>query len=223
MRPEDLVLVSVDDHVVEPPDVFERHLPAKFKDARAEARPQGRRASTCGSSRAGDAEHRAERGRRASARGIRDGPDESSTRCARGCYDVHDRVKDMNANGVLGSMCFPSFPQFTGQLFARTAQKDPSSASRSCRRTTTGTSKSGAARTPAASSRSRCPRCGTRRSGRGSAPRRREGLPRDDVLRERHQARVPEHPQRPLGPVLGGGRGARHRRCACTSVRRRRW
>ena len=32
MRPEDLVLVSVDDHVVEPPDVFERHLPAKFKD-----------------------------------------------------------------------------------------------------------------------------------------------------------------------------------------------
>ena len=33
MRPEDLVLVSVDDHVVEPPDVFERHLPAKFKDA----------------------------------------------------------------------------------------------------------------------------------------------------------------------------------------------
>ncbi len=33
MRPEDLILVSVDDHVVEPPDVFERHLPAKFKDA----------------------------------------------------------------------------------------------------------------------------------------------------------------------------------------------
>ena len=42
-----------------------------------------------------------------------------------GCYDVHDRIKDMNANGVLGSMCFPSFPQFTGQLFSRTAQKDP--------------------------------------------------------------------------------------------------
>ena len=38
-----------------------------------------------------------------------------------GCYDIHERVKDMNANGVLGSMCFPSFPQFCGQLFARTA------------------------------------------------------------------------------------------------------
>ncbi len=35
-----------------------------------------------------------------------------------GCYDIHDRVKDMNANGLLGSMCFPSFPQFCGQLFA---------------------------------------------------------------------------------------------------------
>ncbi len=41
-----------------------------------------------------------------------------------GCYDIHDRVKDMNANGLLGSMCFPSFPQFCGQLFARTAQND---------------------------------------------------------------------------------------------------
>ena len=39
-----------------------------------------------------------------------------------GCYDIHDRVKDMNANGMLGSMCFPSFPQFCGQLFARTAE-----------------------------------------------------------------------------------------------------
>jgi predicted TIM-barrel fold metal-dependent hydrolase len=33
-------------------------------------------------------------------------------------------VMDMSANGVLGSMCFPSFPQFCGQLFARTEDKD---------------------------------------------------------------------------------------------------
>jgi predicted TIM-barrel fold metal-dependent hydrolase len=30
----------------------------------------------------------------------------------------------MNANGLLGSMCFPSFPQFCGQLFMRTPDKD---------------------------------------------------------------------------------------------------
>ena len=30
----------------------------------------------------------------------------------------------MTVNGVLGSMCFPSFPQFCGQLFARREDKD---------------------------------------------------------------------------------------------------
>src|ERR1700712_4258926 len=32
MRMDDMILVSVDDHVVEPPDVFENHVPAKYKD-----------------------------------------------------------------------------------------------------------------------------------------------------------------------------------------------
>ncbi len=41
-----------------------------------------------------------------------------------GCYDIHQRVRDMNANGVLGSMCFPSFPNLCGQLFARSSDKD---------------------------------------------------------------------------------------------------
>ncbi len=36
----------------------------------------------------------------------------------KGCYDVDERVKDMNAGGILGSMCFPSFPGFAGRLFA---------------------------------------------------------------------------------------------------------
>ena len=29
---EDLVLVSVDDHVVEPPDMFDRHLPERWRE-----------------------------------------------------------------------------------------------------------------------------------------------------------------------------------------------
>ena len=32
MELDDLILVSVDDHVVEPPDLFERHLPEKWRD-----------------------------------------------------------------------------------------------------------------------------------------------------------------------------------------------
>ena len=34
-----------------------------------------------------------------------------------GCYDVHERVKDMDAGGVLASMNFPSFPTFTARVF----------------------------------------------------------------------------------------------------------
>src|SRR4029079_9031201 len=41
-----------------------------------------------------------------------------------GCYDIHERVKDMNAGGVLASMCFPSFPGFAGRLFAACEDKD---------------------------------------------------------------------------------------------------
>ncbi len=41
-----------------------------------------------------------------------------------GCYDIHERVKDMSAGGVLASMCFPSFPAFSGRLFAAAADKE---------------------------------------------------------------------------------------------------
>jgi predicted TIM-barrel fold metal-dependent hydrolase len=41
-----------------------------------------------------------------------------------GCYDIHERINDMNRNGVLSSMCFPSFVQFCGQLFSRSKDLD---------------------------------------------------------------------------------------------------
>ncbi len=41
-----------------------------------------------------------------------------------GCFDIHERIRDMNANGVLASMNFPSYPQFCGQYFARSENKD---------------------------------------------------------------------------------------------------
>ena len=34
-----------------------------------------------------------------------------------GCWQVDERVKDMNAGGILGSICFPTFPGFAGRLF----------------------------------------------------------------------------------------------------------
>jgi hypothetical protein len=41
-----------------------------------------------------------------------------------GAYDIHERVRDMNANGMLGSLCFPSFPSFCGALWHRTQDKE---------------------------------------------------------------------------------------------------
>ncbi len=114
MQTDDLILVSIDDHVVEPPDMFLNHVPAKYK---AEApivvtddkgvdqwmyqgRPQGVSglnavvswpAEEWGRDPAGFAEMRP------------------------GVYDVHERVRDMNRNGILASMCFPTFTGFSAR------------------------------------------------------------------------------------------------------------
>ena len=32
MQMDDMILVSIDDHMVEPPDMYENHVPAKWKD-----------------------------------------------------------------------------------------------------------------------------------------------------------------------------------------------
>ena len=124
MRTEDLVLVSVDDHVVEPPDVFERHLPSKFKDQAPKLvrKPSGIDVWQFQGQEMPNIGLNAVAGRPPEEYAM---DPQSFDQMRPGCYDVHDRIKDMNANGVLGSMCFPSFPQFTGQLFSRTAQKDP--------------------------------------------------------------------------------------------------
>ena len=114
MNIDDLILVSIDDHVVEPPDMFLNHVPAKYK---AEApivvtddkgvdqwmyqgRPQGVSGLNAvvswppeewGRDPAGFAEMRP------------------------GVYDVHERVRDMNRNGILASMCFPTFTGFSAR------------------------------------------------------------------------------------------------------------
>jgi predicted TIM-barrel fold metal-dependent hydrolase len=126
MQLEDLVLVSVDDHVVEPPDLFEGRLSQKYADVAPKLvrkvwgdhpvdvwQFMGAELPNIGLN--------AVAGRPPEEYAM---DPQSFDDMRTGCYDIHDRVKDMNANGLLGSMCFPSFPQFCGQLFARAATKD---------------------------------------------------------------------------------------------------
>jgi predicted TIM-barrel fold metal-dependent hydrolase len=122
LNTDDLILISVDDHVVEPPDMFQNHLPAKYKDAapRVVVAEDGSDVWLYEGQQLPNIGLNAVAGKPHEEYGI-----EPTTfaEMRTGCYDIHDRVKDMNANGVLGSMCFPSFPQFCGQLFARTEDK----------------------------------------------------------------------------------------------------
>ena len=41
-----------------------------------------------------------------------------------GAYDIHERVRDMNHNGILSSMCFPSFAGFNARFFYEAKDHD---------------------------------------------------------------------------------------------------
>ena len=122
MNPEDMIMISVDDHVVEPPDMFEQHLTPEWK-ARAPRVTQ----------LAGGADVWEFEGRKLPNIGLNAvvgrvpeqyGVEPSSYDQMRpGCWNVHERVRDMNANGMLASICFPSFPSFCGQLWNTTEDK----------------------------------------------------------------------------------------------------
>ena len=123
MNIDDLILVSVDDHVVEPPDMFDGHIPEKCKDRapKVVTRDDGTDAWVFEGQEATNVGLNAVAGRPPDEYGV------EPTRFSEmrpGCFDIHERIRDMNANGVLASMNFPSYPQFCGQYFARADDKD---------------------------------------------------------------------------------------------------
>ncbi len=120
--PGELIIVSVDDHLVEPRAMFEGRLPAEFADRapRVIERPDGREMWLFEGVEIPNFGLNAVSGRPQEEYGI------EPTRFDEirpGCFDVDARVDDMNAGGVLASLCFPSFPQFCGQIFANTEDK----------------------------------------------------------------------------------------------------
>jgi predicted TIM-barrel fold metal-dependent hydrolase len=119
----EMVLVSVDDHVVEPPHLFDDRLPAKYADLAPKfvTRDDGTNAWVYEGQEIANVALNAVAGRPPEEYGMEP---TSFAELRAGCYDINERVKDMDANGVLASLCFPSFPQFCGQLFARTEDKD---------------------------------------------------------------------------------------------------
>jgi predicted TIM-barrel fold metal-dependent hydrolase len=124
MKLEEMILVSVDDHVIEPPTVFESHLPDSWKDRAPRL--------------VYDAEKRLQTWQWEGIVTLTPfinavvtlpkeewGFDPGSLAEMRpGCWDVDRRIEDMNANGILASMCFPSFAGMSGTFFARHQDRD---------------------------------------------------------------------------------------------------
>ena len=123
MHVDDLILVSIDDHVVEPPDMFDRHAPAKYRDrvphiiigddGNEKWVFEGQQIGSMG------------------LNAVVSWPKEEwgfdpigFAEMRPGAYDIHERVRDMNRNGILASMCFPTFAGFAGGMFQEAADKD---------------------------------------------------------------------------------------------------
>jgi hypothetical protein len=123
MQLDDLILVSVDDHVVEPPGMWDAHLPERYRDEAPKLvrKDDGNDVWAYQGQELPNIGLNAVAGRPPAEYGV----DPTSFDDMRpGCFDIHERVRDMNANGVLGSLCFPSMPGFCGQLWAKHPDKD---------------------------------------------------------------------------------------------------
>ena len=117
------MIISVDDHLIEPPDLFEGRIPATLADRapRIVEFEDGRQAWDYEGNLYPNVGLNAVVGRPR---------EEWSMEPARfdemrpGCFDIHERIKDMDEGGIWASVCFPSLiAGFCGAVFSKS--KDP--------------------------------------------------------------------------------------------------
>jgi predicted TIM-barrel fold metal-dependent hydrolase len=135
-------IVSVDDHVVEPPDLWSSRLPAKYIDVgpRVKYLPAGHSILEGGEykERPGESgppvawwhyeNNRQTLKRIQAAAGFP--PEEIGLHGTTyedirpGCWQPKARIADMELNHVEASLCFPTIPRFCGQIFMRAQDKE---------------------------------------------------------------------------------------------------
>ena len=153
-RPIRVPVISVDDHLIEPPDMFEGRVPARLAERapRIVEREDGVQYWLYEDRTYPNVGLNAVAGRRKDTWSM----DPSRFDEMRpGCFDIHARVADMDINGVWASLCFPSLVAgFCGSVFSRS--DDPELGLACCAPGTSGTPRCGPAPSPSASSRCSC-------------------------------------------------------------------
>jgi predicted TIM-barrel fold metal-dependent hydrolase len=122
MLPTDARVVSVDDHIIEHPGVWEDRLPTRVRDRGPRVQYEdgipiwyydGKRYQPLGlDAVAGDdpTEFKLDPKKFEAMRP--------------GCYDPKHRLGDMDVDGIWASLAFPQFPRFAGQTFLEAADHD---------------------------------------------------------------------------------------------------
>jgi predicted TIM-barrel fold metal-dependent hydrolase len=117
-------VISADDHLIEPPDLFEGRMPA----ALAGDAPRIVATDDGGEAWAYEGSLYPNIGLNAVVGRPRDQWSMDPARfdeMRRGCWDIDARVADMDLNGVWASVCFPSLiAGFAGAVFAQSADQD---------------------------------------------------------------------------------------------------
>lgn len=123
MQMNDMIIISVDDHTIEPPTVYDNHTPAKFKGRMPQAVVTEKGVEEW----VWEGDSNGNLGLNAVITWPKEewGLDPVGYAEMRpGCYDIHKRVEDMNANGIAVSMCFPTFTRFSGAFFSQVDDKE---------------------------------------------------------------------------------------------------
>ena len=122
MKLNDMILVSVDDHVIEPPEMFDNHMTKGELDSIAPklVEENGRNFWVFEGQKIANMGLNAVVGRPKEEYGMEP---LSYNDMRKGVYSIDERIDDMNANGILSSICFPTFPTFAGNLFHQAKDK----------------------------------------------------------------------------------------------------
>ncbi|HSS08717.1 MAG TPA: amidohydrolase family protein [Acidimicrobiales bacterium] len=121
--PDDVQIISVDDHVVEHRNVWQDRLPEKYKEAgpRSVRDDEGRDVWMFEGQPHYNIGLNAVAGKPRTEFGL---DPVAYDHMLPGCYDPKARVQDMDVDGIWAQLPFPSFPGFCGSTFHQAEDKD---------------------------------------------------------------------------------------------------